>query len=42
MNEREIYTSAEAVVADMRTLPGSYPVYLEGIDGQRAFERAEG
>lgn len=40
--ERELYTSAEVVVVDMRTLPESYPVCSEGIDGQRAFERAEG
>ena len=40
--EKELYTFAEAVVVDTRTLPESYPVCSEGIDAQRAFERAEG
>jgi hypothetical protein len=40
LTERGLCTSAEAVVVDMRTLPESYPVCSEGIDAQRAFERA--
>jgi hypothetical protein len=37
-----LHTSAEDVVVDMRMLPENYPACSEGIDRQRAFERAEG